>query len=163
MKRSKGTNNPANSTSGIYRFCNTLTFANPSISALFCNYISNTLIQNATTTYADQADHAFTPTVPVFAVSFTPTTAFSSSASKSSAKSSSGSATATGVPSTEGKKKVDKGAVIGGVIGGVVGLTLLIGAVVMFLRWRRSGDVHEEGEGDTETPVSEVVKPTNKA
>ena len=57
---------------------------------------------------------------------------------------------------------MDKGAIIGGVIGGVVGLALLIGAVVMFLRWRRSGDVHEEGEGNTETPDSEVVKPTDK-
>ena len=157
-------NKPPNSTSGIYVFCNTLTFANPSISAHFCNYISNTGVQNATTTYAGQADHAFTPTVPIFAVSFTPTTASTSSTGTLPAKSSSSSATATAVPSTEKKKKVDKGAIIGGVIGGVVGLALLIGAVVMFLRWRRSRGAHDEGEGMTETPASEVVvKPIDKA
>ena len=59
---------------------------------------------------------------------------------------------------------MDKGAIIGGVVGGVVGLVLVIGAVIMFLRWRRrSGDVQEEGEG-VQTPASEeVVKPANRA
>lgn len=58
---------------------------------------------------------------------------------------------------------MDKGAIIGGVVGGVVGLALIIGAAIMFLRWRRGGgEVKEEGEG-TPTPVSEeVVKPVNK-
>ena len=58
---------------------------------------------------------------------------------------------------------MDKGAIIGGVVGGVVGLVLVIGVVIMFLRWRRSGDVQEEGEG-AQTPASEeVVKPVSKA
>ena len=47
-------------------------------------------------------------------------------------------------------------------IGGVVGLALLIGAVIMFLRWRNGGD-EGKGEGNTESLHSEevVVKPSN--
>lgn len=31
---------------------------------------------------------------------------------------------------------MNKGAIIGGIIGGVLGLALLVGVVIMFLRWR---------------------------
>lgn len=154
--------NEVHSTSGLYIFCNTLTFATPSISAFFCNYLSNTLILNATTTYTGQTAHSFTPTVPIFAVSFTPTTSSTLvPSSASSSKASATSARATPV-SGGGGKKVNKGAIIGGVIGGVVGLALWTALVVLFMRWRQARGEEELG---TESPSSEevVVKPVGKA
>jgi hypothetical protein len=142
------------STSGIYIYCNTLTFQAPSISALFCNYLSIYTVFTASTTYAEQTDHAFTPTVAQFAVSSTSTSASSSSVNtESSSTKSSSTATPTATPSSGRGKKTNKGAIIGGVVGGFVGLALITAAVVLFLMWRNT-TVNPPGEGE---PVGNSV------
>jgi hypothetical protein len=127
-------NKTPNSTSGIYLFCNTITFTTPDVSAFFCNYISTYDPLPAETSFAGQSGHAFTTTVAHFATTTAPTTSHSSTATKSSSTGTS-SATATAASNGE-KKKVNKGAIIGGTVGGVLGLAFIIGVVIMFLRWR---------------------------
>jgi hypothetical protein len=113
---------------------------------LFCNYISTYDPLPAETSYSGQAGHAFATTVTHFATTTAPTASHSSTATKFSSTSTS-SAIATAASSVE-KKQVNKGAIIGGAVGGVLGLALIIGVVIMFLRWRNMHEpVKEQPKG----------------
>jgi beta-lactamase regulating signal transducer with metallopeptidase domain len=125
------------STSGIYLYCNTLTFAAPSVSALFCNYISTYKILSAVTATA------LTPTIIQFAAM--PTTSVATNTSSTASHSS--TATATPAPSTGNKTFLNKGKVIGGVLGGLAGLALVVFLVILFLRWRNSEEPEPVKEG----------------
>ncbi|KAH6717868.1 hypothetical protein BKA61DRAFT_716344 [Leptodontidium sp. MPI-SDFR-AT-0119] len=128
-------------TSGIYLFCNTISFPTPSLSAFFCNYISTYSPILAQTTISGQGGREFTPTIQALP---SPTSSSSLSSSTSPSTSAGGSVESAGsspslsaAASNGGKKKSNKGAIIGGVIGGVAGLALLIAAVFFVLRWRK--------------------------
>ncbi|PVH77796.1 hypothetical protein DL98DRAFT_260970 [Cadophora sp. DSE1049] len=103
-------------TSGIYIFCNTITFPTPSLSAFFCNYVSNYTPVSALTAFSGQGGREFTPTVQALA----------SAAESEDGNGDGGS-----------KNGVNKGAIIGGVIGGVAGLALLVAGLFFVLRRRR--------------------------
>ncbi|KUJ08506.1 uncharacterized protein LY89DRAFT_788879 [Mollisia scopiformis] len=115
-------------TSGIYLYCNTLTFAAPSVSALFCNYLSTYDILSAT------AAQTLTPTVVKFAV--VPTTSTKVLSKTSSTTSYSPTATDNSVPTSGGKSTSRKDKIIGGVLGGLAALALIAFLVILFLRWR---------------------------
>ncbi|CZR53928.1 uncharacterized protein PAC_03810 [Phialocephala subalpina] len=133
-------------TSGIYLFCNTLVFPTPSISALFCNYLSTYDALPAVTA------HAFTPTIVAFAVSTTPSSTLPTTATSHSSPS---SATPTSALSSSGSKSSpNEGKIIGGVLGGVAGLVLIAGLVILFLRWR-NGREEEPEPVKEEAPVKE--------
>jgi hypothetical protein len=53
---------------------------------------------------------------------------------------------------------VNKKAIIGGTIGGVVGLALIIGLVLLFLRWRNTAEGKPEPETETATPANEAAE-----
>jgi hypothetical protein len=147
-----------NSTSGIYLWCNTIAFQSPSVSAYFCNYISTYAILSAETQFSGQTNHAFTPTIAQFAYSTpspSPTPSVNGNGT-SSASTSSQTATATKAPA-EPKKPVDKKVIIGGAVGGIGGLALVVGAVLLFIRWRNTPYREEEGDGNTTTPPIEKV------
>lgn len=112
-----------NSTSGIYRYCNTVTFSTPNVSALFCNYLS---------TY--NALPAVTATGLITAVVHFATTATPSSPTLSVTN----TASATPVAASRPPNPVNKKAIIGGVVGGVLGLAVVAGLVFLFLVWRNS-------------------------
>ncbi|KAH7370599.1 hypothetical protein BKA65DRAFT_545309 [Rhexocercosporidium sp. MPI-PUGE-AT-0058] len=132
-------------TSGIYIFCNTISFPTPSLSALFCNYISTYSPILAQTTFSGQGAREFTPTIQ--AMPAPTSSSLSSSVSPSSAVAETSAVTASSSPNSSaaasnadgeggGKKKSNKGAVIGGVIGGVAGLVFLVAVLFLLLRWR---------------------------
>jgi hypothetical protein len=148
-------NMTSNSTSGIYLWCNTVTFTTPNISAFFCNYISTTDPLPAQTAFPGQAGHALTTTVAKFATTPAPSTSL-----PSSLKSPTGthSASATAGASTGGAGKSNKGAVIGGAVGGVLGFALIAGAVIMFLRWRNSREP-DQGQKGAASSTEEVGAP----
>ncbi|PMD38968.1 hypothetical protein L207DRAFT_634955 [Hyaloscypha variabilis F] len=123
-------------TSGIYIWCNTITFTTPNISAFFCNYISTSSPIPAETTFSGQAGHAFTTTIAKFATTSAPSTSCSSATEGPSSPEN--SATAAGAVGRNGTKHSNKGGIIGGVVGGVLGLALIVGAVMMCLRRRNS-------------------------
>jgi hypothetical protein len=141
----------SNSTSGIYLWCNTVTFTTPNISAFFCNYISTTDPLPAQTAFSGQAGHALKTTVAKFATTPAPSTS-----PPSSIKSPTGThrASATAGASTGGAKS-NKGAVIGGAVGGVLGLALIAGAVIMFLR-RRNSREPDQGQKGAASSTEEV-------
>jgi len=135
-----------NSTSGIYLYCNTITFTAPQISAFFCNYLSTYDSFTAETSFAGQVGHSFTPTVAHFA---TTTAQPSSTSGGIKASSASSTATATSVTASGGgqKKNVNKKAIIGGTIGGVLGAALIAVLVILFLRWRNTPEEPEAAKG----------------
>jgi len=53
---------------------------------------------------------------------------------------------------------VNKKAIIGGTIGGVVGLVLIIGLILLFLRWRNTPEGKPEPETETATPANETAE-----
>ncbi|KAE9372151.1 hypothetical protein N431DRAFT_483003 [Stipitochalara longipes BDJ] len=122
-------------TSGIYLWCNTITFTTPDISAFFCNYIAISSPIPAQTAFSGQAEHAFTTTIAKFATTPAPSTPRSSATDIIS--STANSPTAAPV-SSDGASKSNKKAIIGGVVGGVLGLALIVGAVIMFLKRKNS-------------------------
>ncbi|KAK0122146.1 hypothetical protein ONS95_010407 [Cadophora gregata] len=135
-------------TSGIYIFCNTITFPTPSLSAFFCNYISNYAPVPALTAISGQGGREFTPTIQALPPATTsPSSSSSVVASSVVASSTSGeSSAATATSNTSavgsedgggGKKGANKGAIIGGVVGGVAGLALLAAGVFFVLKRRR--------------------------
>ncbi|KAH8794543.1 hypothetical protein F5882DRAFT_397922 [Hyaloscypha sp. PMI_1271] len=140
-------------TSGIYLWCNTVTFTTPNISAFFCNYISTTDPLPAQTAFPGQAGHALTTTVAKFATTPAPSTSLPSSL-KSPTGTHRASATA---GASGGAKNSNKGAVIGGAVGGVLGLALA-GAVIMFLR-RRNSREPDQGQKGAASSTEEVSAP----
>jgi len=131
-----------NSTSGIYLYCNTVTFYTPDVSALFCNYLSTYNALPAVT-----ATGLITAAVP-FA-----TTATTTSPALSATKTTSASPVAASGPPTS----VNKKAIIGGVVGGVLGLALVVGLVFLFLVWRNSKT--EDEPAPTKVEKGNVVTP----
>ena len=142
----------SNSTSGIYLWCNTVTFTTPNISAFFCNYISTTDPLPAQTAFPGQAGHALTTTVAKFATTPAPSTSL-----PSSLKSPTGTHRASATAGASGGAKSNKGAVIGGAVGGVLGLALA-GAVIMFLR-RRNSREPDQGQKGAASSTEEVSAP----
>jgi len=143
-------------TSGIYIFCNTIAFPTPSLSAFYCNYISNYEPVPALTAFSGQGDREFTPTVQALPTatlsssssSVVSTTAVSSSGLGGSSTAANPSASAAGSEDDGGdggsNDGVNKGAIIAGVIGGIAGLALLVAGVFFVLR-RRKGNA---GKGE---------------
>ena len=146
-------NGASNSTSGIYLWCNTITFTTPDISAFFCNYIATSTAIPAETTYSGQVGHAFTMTIAKFATTPAPSTSHSS-ATTTTFPSTANSATVT--PSqSDITKKSNRGAIIGGVVGGLLGLALIVGAVIMRTKKRNSQEPAQQQKG-TASSTEEV-------
>ncbi|KAH8593351.1 hypothetical protein B0O99DRAFT_220624 [Bisporella sp. PMI_857] len=127
-------------TSGIYIFCNTVTFVAPSISAYFCNYVSHTQPLSASTAYPGLTNHSFTITTAAFPLPTSPTPASHPSNSTSLH-------TTSTVAPTVSKKKSSKGLIIGGVVGGLVLVAVLSGVVLLSKRWRERGTSYKEAGG----------------
>lgn len=139
-------NATANSTSGIYLWCNTITFTTPDISAFFCNYIATSSPIPAETTFSGQVGHAFTTTVAKFATTPAPSTSHSSATDTTSSTANS----ATVTPSqSNGAKKSNRGTIIGGVVGGLLGLALIVGVVIMCMKRRDSPQPEQQQKGAT--------------
>ncbi|TVY62792.1 hypothetical protein LSUE1_G007286, partial [Lachnellula suecica] len=126
-------------TSGIYLYCATLLFPTPSVTALYCDYLST---YPASPFLASTATNAsFTSTV-VTHFHTTPSSASPSPTSTNTSGKSSASATAA---AASGGKGGSKGPIIGGVVGGLAALALVAGLVIMVLRRRRAKEVPKEG------------------
>ncbi|KAL2066407.1 hypothetical protein VTL71DRAFT_2478 [Oculimacula yallundae] len=147
-------------TSGIYIFCNTIAFPTPSLSALFCNYISNGSPIPAETTFSGQGGRLFTPSTQALpsstASSITSLSSLSVVETNSATSTSeivAPTASAEVVKEAKDKKKSNTGAIAGGVVGGIIGLMVAAAVVFFLVRWRGSkkgGVVGDRGEGKSE-------------
>ncbi|KAG4444299.1 hypothetical protein IFR05_000274 [Cadophora sp. M221] len=132
-------------TSGIYLFCNTISFPTPSLSAFFCNYISTYSPILAQTTFSGQGGREFTPIIqalpsPTPSSSSLSSTALPSTTAGGLVESASSSPSSSAADSSNGDGKggkSNKGAIIGGVVGGVAGLLVLVAGLFFVLRWRK--------------------------